>query len=106
MLVAWKPGLRERRPGNWINAAVGQLNDFERPASVELKREVPLRGCYELKHLPAATLACAYSGLDDDAAERAYAAIRNWTQVRGYSSVSWIAFLYMSRCQTAAPASR
>jgi DNA-binding transcriptional MerR regulator len=51
---------------------------------VELKREVPLRGLYELKHLPPATLACAYSGLDDSAAERAYAAIRNWMQVRGY----------------------
>jgi hypothetical protein len=51
---------------------------------VGLKRDVPLRGCYELKHLPAATLACAYSGLDDDAAEQAYVAIRNWMQVRGY----------------------
>ena len=36
------------------------------------------------KHLPEATLACAYSGLDDDSAERAYAAIRRWMNVRGY----------------------
>jgi DNA-binding transcriptional MerR regulator len=38
----------------------------------------------EMKHLPEATLACAYSGLDDESSERAYAAIRRWMNVRGY----------------------
>jgi effector-binding domain-containing protein len=38
----------------------------------------------ELKQLPEATLACAYSGLDDESAEQAYAAIRKWMSVRGY----------------------
>lgn len=51
---------------------------------VELKKRVPARSPYQLKHLPEATLACAYSGLDDDSAERAYAAIRRWMNVRGY----------------------
>jgi len=38
----------------------------------------------DLKQLPEATLACAYSGLDDESAEQAYAAIRKWMSVRGY----------------------
>ena len=51
---------------------------------VELKRRTPLRGSYEMKELPHATLACAYSGMDDESAEQAYAAVRKWMQVRGY----------------------
>ena len=49
-----------------------------------LNRPAPARvGCH-LRQLPAATLACAYSGLDDDSAEQAYSAIRQWMKVRGY----------------------
>lgn len=51
---------------------------------VALKRRIPAREPYDLKQLPPATLACAYSGLDDDGAERAYSAIRSWMNVRGY----------------------
>jgi effector-binding domain-containing protein len=45
---------------------------------------VPAQVPCELKQLPEATLACAYSGLDDESAEQAYAAIRKWMSVRGY----------------------
>jgi len=51
---------------------------------VALKKRVPLRSPFQLKQLPEATLACAYSGLDDESAERSYAAIRRWMNVRGY----------------------
>jgi len=53
-------------------------------AFVALKQRVPPRSSYELKQLPPATLACAYSGLDNGSAERAYDAIRTWLKVRGY----------------------
>lgn len=51
---------------------------------VALKKRVPPRVPCDLKHLPEATLACAYSGLDDESAEQAYDAIRKWMNVRGY----------------------
>jgi effector-binding domain-containing protein len=51
---------------------------------VELKREAPGNRGYELKQLPPATLACAYSGAGDDESEQAYDAIRRWMHVRGY----------------------
>jgi len=51
---------------------------------VEVKDTVPSRRFYELKQLPPVTVACAYSGLDEDDAEQAYGAIRRWMQVRGY----------------------
>jgi effector-binding domain-containing protein len=37
-----------------------------------------------VKQLPAATMACCYSGLDDDSAEQGYDAIRKWMDVRNY----------------------
>jgi DNA-binding transcriptional MerR regulator len=51
---------------------------------VELKKRAPLRGLYEMKELPEATLACAYSGVGDESAEQAYVAVRRWMQIRGY----------------------
>ena len=54
---------------------------------VELKKRPPLRGLYETKELPQATLACAYSGITDESAEQAYIAVRRWMQIRGY----WLA---------------
>lgn len=51
---------------------------------VALKKRVLTRVPCDLKQLPEATLACAYSGLDDESAEQAYAAIRRWMNVRGY----------------------
>ena len=51
---------------------------------IELKKRAPLRGLYEMKELPQATLACAYSGTGDESAEQAYVAVRKWMQIRGY----------------------
>jgi DNA-binding transcriptional MerR regulator len=51
---------------------------------VELKKRAPLRGHCEIKELPQATLACAYSGIGDESAEQAYVAVRKWMQIRGY----------------------
>jgi len=51
---------------------------------VALKREVSARRFYDVKQLPASTMACAYSGLDDESAEQSYRAIRKWMDVRGY----------------------
>jgi DNA-binding transcriptional MerR regulator len=51
---------------------------------VVLKRPIPSTIPCERKQLPGATLACAYSSLDDASAEHAYAAIRRWMSVRGY----------------------
>jgi len=51
---------------------------------IALKERVPARSLYDLKQLPPATLACAYSKTDDKSAEQAYSAIRKWMNVRGY----------------------
>jgi DNA-binding transcriptional MerR regulator len=50
---------------------------------VALKRKVSSR-TYDVKLLPATTVACAYSSLDDESAERSYEAIRKWMGIRGY----------------------
>ncbi len=51
---------------------------------VALKKPIPPKVACERKHLREATLACAYSGLDDESSEQAYAAVRRWMNVRGY----------------------
>lgn len=57
---------------------------LEGEAFVALKYKAPRRSSYDIGQLPAATVACAYSSLDDDNAEHAYVAIRKWMNVRGY----------------------
>ena len=57
---------------------------LEGEAFVALKEPVPARSVYQLKQLPAATLACAYSAIDDHSAEHTYDAIRKWMAIRGY----------------------
>jgi effector-binding domain-containing protein len=57
---------------------------LEGEAFVSLKARVPSRSIYDLKQLPSATLACAYSGWDDRSSERAYGALRKWTSMRVY----------------------
>jgi hypothetical protein len=49
---------------------------------VALKERVPNRSFYDLRQLPPAALACAYSGLNDNSDEAAYDAIRRWMKVR------------------------
>jgi DNA-binding transcriptional MerR regulator len=51
---------------------------------VALRQRVPSRGAYDLRELPAAILACAYSTMDDDSAAKTYKAISRWTQIKGY----------------------
>lgn len=51
---------------------------------VLLTKPLPANLPCERKQLPEATLACAYSNLDDESAEQAYRAIRRWMNVRGY----------------------
>jgi DNA-binding transcriptional MerR regulator len=51
---------------------------------VGLKRRVQRRTFYEVKQLPSTTLACAYSGQDDESSEQAYVAIGRWMKGRGY----------------------
>jgi DNA-binding transcriptional MerR regulator len=57
---------------------------LEGEAFIALKQRVPPRSFYDLNQLPPATLACAYSGPDEDSAEQVYGAIRKWMDVRGY----------------------
>jgi effector-binding domain-containing protein len=57
---------------------------LEGEAFVALRQRVPRRGVYDLRQLPSATLACAYSPSDDAGSERVYDAIRKWMTVRGY----------------------
>lgn len=49
---------------------------------VSLTERVPARSPYDIKQLPPATLACAYTSPEDDCA--AYDAICRWMQARGY----------------------
>jgi DNA-binding transcriptional MerR regulator len=49
-----------------------------------LKKALPANTGFKRTQLAEATLACAYSALDDESAERTYAAIRRWMSVRGY----------------------
>ena len=51
---------------------------------IALQHKVPFRRCYDVKQLPATTVACAYSPLDDHSTEQRYDAIRKWMSVRGY----------------------
>jgi effector-binding domain-containing protein len=57
---------------------------LEGEAFVGLKERVARRSVYDLKQLPAATLACAYSDWDDERSEETYRAIAKWMNVRGY----------------------
>ena len=57
---------------------------LEGEAFVALRGQVPRPNGYDVTQLPPATLACAYSPLDDAGAERVYHSIRRWMNVRGY----------------------
>jgi DNA-binding transcriptional MerR regulator len=57
---------------------------LEGEAFVAVKDRVTSPSIYDLRQLPSATLACAYSTPDDHSAERSYQAIRRWMNIRGY----------------------
>jgi DNA-binding transcriptional MerR regulator len=65
----------------------GGSGGLEGEPFVALRQRVPSRGAYDLRELPAAILACAYSSMDDDSADKTYNAISRWTQIRGYRVV-------------------
>jgi DNA-binding transcriptional MerR regulator len=79
------PALGELRGVLWHRCADSGFLEGE--PFVALRQRVPPRGRYELGQLPAATLACAYSTMDDDSADRTYKALSNWTHVQGYRLV-------------------
>ena len=56
--------------------------DIEGEIFVSLKERRAATSFYDVKHLPPATLACAYTAVDDDFP--AYDAIQRWMQTRGY----------------------
>lgn len=62
----------------------GDSGFLEGEPFVALKHQIPVRSFYDVKQLPAATVACAYSESDDESAEQAYIAIRKWMDVRDY----------------------
>lgn len=64
---------------------------------IALRQRIPARKGYDVKQLPAATLACAYSEADDVSAEQAYDAIRIWMNVRGYHLAGPKRELYLER---------
>jgi DNA-binding transcriptional MerR regulator len=51
---------------------------------VEVKGAVPGRSVFEVKQLPAATVACAFSSLDDADAESAYDTLGSFVRSRNY----------------------
>lgn len=61
---------------------------------VELKNALGRRSLYHVKQLPPASLACAYSGADDDA-EPAYEAIKRWMAVRHYKLAGPMREIYL-----------
>jgi DNA-binding transcriptional MerR regulator len=78
-------------PGSSIGGLRGVLwhrcadsGSLEGEPFVALKHKVPARSFYYVKQLPAATVACSYSGLDDKSAEESYEAIRKFMNIRNY----------------------
>jgi DNA-binding transcriptional MerR regulator len=77
-----RPAVGELQGVLWHRCA--DSGGLEGEPFVALRQRVPSRGAYDLRELPAAILACAYSTLDDDTAEKTYMAISRWTQIKGY----------------------
>lgn len=51
---------------------------------IAIKRPVPRRSTYQVKVLPSVMAAAAYSGVDDESAERAYRSLHRWMATGGY----------------------
>jgi DNA-binding transcriptional MerR regulator len=93
-VVRFENELSDAVPAECVGALRGVLwhrcadsGSLEAEPFVELKKRVALRGACEMRQLPEATLACAYSGNGDESAEQAYVAVRRWMQMRGYRVV-------------------
>jgi DNA-binding transcriptional MerR regulator len=78
-----RPCVGELRGVLWHHcAASGGVLEGE--PFVALKQPLAPGLAYELKLLPQATLACAYSATDEHSAAQAYEAISKWAEVRGF----------------------
>ena len=64
---------------------------------VALKRKVPFRSFYDVKELPAATVASTFCGSDDVSAEHAYNALRKWMNVTNYQLAGPKREIYLDR---------
>ena len=80
-----RAAMAETRGVLWHRCA--DSGSLEGEPFLELTRRLPSASGYNLRELPAATLACAYSKSDNDSAEMAYDAIRRWIDCRGYKVV-------------------
>jgi DNA-binding transcriptional MerR regulator len=70
---------------------------LEGEAFISVTGRVPARQLYDLKQLPAATLACAYCLPDDVSAASAYHAVDNWITMRGYRLAGPKREIYLDR---------
>jgi DNA-binding transcriptional MerR regulator len=59
---------------------------LEGEAFVELNRYIPSGSRYIVRSLPETTAACAYSSMDDAAAESAYGALDRWLRARSFEA--------------------
>jgi DNA-binding transcriptional MerR regulator len=59
---------------------------LEGEAFVELKRYIPSGRGYIVRNLPDIAAACAYSSMDDAAAESAYSALDRWLRARHFEA--------------------
>jgi hypothetical protein len=62
----------------------GHSGTLEGEAFVELKRYIPSGSGYIVRNLPETAAACAYSSMDDAAAESAYSALDRWLGARRF----------------------
>jgi DNA-binding transcriptional MerR regulator len=66
----------------WHSCADSGVLDGE--PFVALKRPQRAPSVYSVYTLPEATMACAYSDVDDDKAEQTYVALKKWIGMRGF----------------------
>ena len=69
----------------WHRCADGGVLEGE--PFVEVKNGTGCPASYQLKELPGAHVACAFSSLDDDEAEDTYVDLSRWIRARGYRLV-------------------
>jgi DNA-binding transcriptional MerR regulator len=62
----------------------GHSGTLEGEAFVELKRYIPSGSGYIVRNLPDTAAACAYSSMDDAAAESAHNALDRWLRARSF----------------------
>jgi DNA-binding transcriptional MerR regulator len=61
-----------------------QSGPVEGEPFIALRRGAETDRAYTVRQLPPATLACAYSELDDESAMKTYRALGEWIRVKGY----------------------